>query len=338
MIARAHVGGGIQAVADFQGFGARDEFFDELVVDFLVHGDAAGGGAALAGGAEAAPDGAVDGEIEVGVVHDDDDVLAAHFQMALFERGRAGGADDAAHFGGAGEADEVDIGMLQERRAGVGPVAENDVHDAARQAGFVENLHQIVGGERRIFGGLDDHRVAADQRGHRFPRRNRHREIPGRDQSRDADRRAHGHGEFVGQLGRSGLAEQAAAFAGHEVGHVDGFLHVAARFGEDFAHLAGHVAREFFLALHENLSGAEKNFGALGRGREAPFLEGALGGVDGLRDVFFGRRGKHADEFVGIGGIAVFDRFAGSRRDPFAIDVIFKGFGSYCGGHANSSG
>jgi len=53
---------------------------------------------------------------------------------------------------------------------------------------------------------------------------------------------------FVAQLRRDGLAEQPAPFAGHVEGHVDRFLDVAARLVQDLAHLAGHVARELFLA------------------------------------------------------------------------------------------
>ena len=49
---------------------------------------------------------------------------------------------------------------------------------------------------------------------------------------------------LLGSSDGSGLAELPPAFASHQVSHVDGFLHVAARFGEDFAHLARHVARE----------------------------------------------------------------------------------------------
>ena len=56
------------------------------------------------------------------------------------------------------------------------------------------------------------------------------------------------------------LAEEAAAFAGHVVGGVDGLLHVATGFGEDFAHLAGHVAGVLLLALGEDLAGLCRGF------------------------------------------------------------------------------
>jgi hypothetical protein len=42
----------IEAVADFEGFGAGDESGGEIRGDALLQQDAAGSGAALAGGAE----------------------------------------------------------------------------------------------------------------------------------------------------------------------------------------------------------------------------------------------------------------------------------------------
>ncbi len=68
----------------------------------------------------------------------------------------------------------------------------------------------------------------------------------GRDEADHAHRHAHAHGEFVLQFRRRGYAEEPAALAGYVEGFVDGLLHVAAGFGQDFAHLAGHVARVFF--------------------------------------------------------------------------------------------
>ena len=66
------------------------------------------------------------------------------------------------------------------------------------------------------------------------------------------------HGELAAQLGGSGLAEEAAAFAGHVVGGVDGLLHVAAGFGEDLAHLAGHLAGVLLFALGQELAGLDR--------------------------------------------------------------------------------
>ena len=61
---------------------------EELVVHLLVHDDAAGRRAALAGRAESAPQAAFDRQLELRVVHDHDDVLAAHLEVHLLERRR----------------------------------------------------------------------------------------------------------------------------------------------------------------------------------------------------------------------------------------------------------
>ncbi len=107
----------VEAVADFELFGAGDELRGELGGNSLLQQDAAGGGAALAGGAEGAPERAVEGEIEVGVVEDDLRVFAAHFERDLLEGGGGALRDKRADGAGAGEADGADVGMLDERRA-----------------------------------------------------------------------------------------------------------------------------------------------------------------------------------------------------------------------------
>ena len=50
---------------------------DEFVVDGAVNDEPRGCGAALARGAERRPDDALDGQVEIRIVHDDDRVLAA---------------------------------------------------------------------------------------------------------------------------------------------------------------------------------------------------------------------------------------------------------------------
>ena len=59
---------------------AIDESRHELVIDALVHRNAARRRAALARRAESAPHRAIDREVEIRVFHHDDDVLAAHLE------------------------------------------------------------------------------------------------------------------------------------------------------------------------------------------------------------------------------------------------------------------
>ena len=63
-----------------------------------------------------------------------------------------------------------------------------DVDDARRHAGFLEDRHQRQHGERRVGGGLEHHRAAGGKRRADLARGHRGGEIPRRDQHGDAGR------------------------------------------------------------------------------------------------------------------------------------------------------
>jgi dihydroxyacetone kinase len=75
----------LRRVADRRASTARVKRREELVVDELVHDRRAERRAALAGRAEAAEQRALDGEVEVGVGHHDERVLAAELQARRLE-------------------------------------------------------------------------------------------------------------------------------------------------------------------------------------------------------------------------------------------------------------
>src|SRR6266540_5636231 len=62
-----------------------DQAGNELVIDGLVRTDSARRRAAMARGAERGPDDALDGQVEIGVVEDDDRVLAAQLEVHVLE-------------------------------------------------------------------------------------------------------------------------------------------------------------------------------------------------------------------------------------------------------------
>ena len=119
------------------------------------------------------------------------------------------------------------------------------------------------------------------------------------------NRLPHRHGELVRQLGRSRLAEEAAPLAGIEKGAVDAFLHVAARFLENFAHLAGFDASQIFFVLAQKLADPIKQLAALGRGNQAPAIECFFGRLHGGVDILFCRCRKHSDQVVMAAPISV---------------------------------
>ena len=93
-------------------------------------------------GAERAPENAVRGEVEVGVVHDDHGVFAAHFQRdALIQRAPRGRNGDAG-FGRAGETRPGHVRMRDDRVAHVGTAAEDEVDHAGGKPSFFKDLDE----------------------------------------------------------------------------------------------------------------------------------------------------------------------------------------------------
>jgi hypothetical protein len=121
---------------------------------------------------------------------------------------------------------------------------------------------------------------------------------------------------------KGGFAEEAAAFAGDVEGFVDGFLHVAAGFGQHLAHFAGHVAGVLLFALlEENGRRGPGSRRAWARGRDARW-QGFFGGGNGEVDVFGGGSGELADDVGVVGGIEIQEGFAAACREPFAADQV----------------
>ena len=141
---RADVRRVLEPVAEPELLGSLDELRRERVVDALAGDDAARGGAALAGRAEGRPEDPLDGEVEVGVVHDDDGVLAAELEVDVLEVGGAvlGGLDpDLAR---AGERDQRHVRVLDEALADRLAAAVHDVEHAGGQAGLLEDLDEAL--------------------------------------------------------------------------------------------------------------------------------------------------------------------------------------------------
>jgi len=160
--------------------------------------------------------------------------------------------------GGSGERDDADVVAHDQCVPDVAATAGDQVDHAARKyRPLREFLTKFSAGEGRQRRRLEHDGVAAHKRRNDLPGRDGHRKIPRRDDRAHAERLTHRHRELVTQLRGDGLAVLPASFSGHEERHVDGFLDVAARLVQHLSHLAGHVARERFLAIGEELRGAE---------------------------------------------------------------------------------
>ena len=164
--------------------------------------------------------------------------------------------------------------------------------------------------------GLKTTVLPVDERRHRLPARDRHREVPGRDDPGDAERLADAHRPLVGELRRDRVAGHPAALAGHQVGDVDAFLDVTAGLGDDLAHLAGHRPGEPFLVLCHERPERVQDLAALGGRRAAPHRPGRLGGLDGHRDVGLRALLEAPDDVARVGRIAALERLARRSTRP----------------------
>ena len=113
-----------------------------------MHDHAARRRAALPRRSEAAPHASFDRELQLRIVHDHDDVLAAHFEVDFLERRRGVLIDDAADRRRSREGHDLHRIVLAEDFSDLG-TAGHHVHHARGNAGFLEHLDEVDGGERR---------------------------------------------------------------------------------------------------------------------------------------------------------------------------------------------
>src|SRR6185437_14308740 len=319
----------------FESFCARNQLVGKLVVYALFDDHAAGRGAPLAGGTESCPDGPVNGKIDIGIIQDDDCILAAHLQRAGLEMSCGSLTNDASHLAGAGEGNCPDFRMFEHRRPGFRPVPMDNVDYSRRQAGIDERSNQIDSRERSVFCRLNYAGVPGDNRGKDLPGRNRHRKVPWRDHAHNPERHPDGHGKLIRKFRRDGVAVKPPSFSRHVERCINRFLHVAASFFEDLAHLAGHVARVIFLPLLKELTAAIKNFRAPRGWSQSPALEGFFGGFHGRVHVFLLGARKNSNHVLSIGRIEVFEGLAGAGFDPFARYEVLQDFRCHLAGNSS---
>jgi hypothetical protein len=145
--------------------------------------------------------------------------------------------------------------------------------------------------------------------------------VPRGDEADDAHRIAYRHTEFVGHLYGRGVAEKPPPLAAHVIGHVDGFLHIAARLGQDLAHFLCHEPREVFLAFLHNLCHAEENFATTGRGSQPPIFVRLFRSLHCCVYIIGAAFGGKRNDLFG-GGVDRLERFAGTGIHPLAANKI----------------
>jgi hypothetical protein len=88
------------------------------------------------------------------------------------------------------------------------------------------------------------------------------------------------------------MTEEASGLRGGVVRRVNAFLQVAARFGDDLAHLAGHRPGDLFLSRNEQVTHALEHIATRGGGGAGPASEAIGGRADRGFDVARIRIGK----------------------------------------------
>ena len=147
------------------------------VADRDEHGDRH---AALSGRAVAGADGGVRRHVDVGVREDDHVVLRPAERLYALAVLRPALVDVARDRRRADEADRRDVRVLEDR-VDRDLVSLDDVEDAVREAGLLEDLRRQDRGGRVLLGRLEQERVAARDRRRPHPHGNHHREVEGRD-------------------------------------------------------------------------------------------------------------------------------------------------------------
>ena len=298
-----------------------------------MHDDAARRSTALARRPERGPEDSVERELEIGVLHHDDRVLAAELEVDVLEVICGIPHHRDAGLARAGERNHRDVWMPDEPVADRAAPAVDDVDDPLRNAGFVEQLDEALPERRCVGRRLEDDRVSGDECGCDLPRGDRNREVPRRDDADDADGHPDRHVELVRELGGRRLAEEAPAFAAHVVAHVDRFLHVAAGLRLDLPHLVGHQIGDLGLVLVKELREAEEDLAATWSRHESPVLERLFRSSDGTIDVLGARLRERPDELA-VGGARAVEGLSRGGIHPRAADVVLKL--SDCRGHAAS--
>ena len=186
---RADVGRLVQGIADPELRHPRPQLRVKCVRDALGRQQARPSAADLPLVEPDRVDDALDRAVDIGVLEHDEGRLAAELERQLLACSRGRLADGAADLGRAGEGDLVDALLGDERRPGRA-VSGDDVDDARRQPRLDADFGEGERGQRRIFGGLQNDRVARGERGGDLPGEHEKREVPRDDLPADADRHA----------------------------------------------------------------------------------------------------------------------------------------------------
>ena len=279
-----------------------------------------------------AVDDALHGLVQRRILKNDVGSLAAELQGHFLVGASDRALDDLADVGGAGKGDFVNVGMVHQLGAGRAE-AGDDVDDAGRQVGLLDQFGQFQCGERGRLGRLEHHAIPCRQCRREFPSGHEQREIPRNDLTSHAERLRAAVGECILQLvGPTCIIEEVVGGQWH--------VHIT-RLADRLAAVHGLDHRKLAGLLLQHPRDAEDVFATVFRRHVFPILVvGVAGGAHGLVHVGLARLGDAGDLFLG-GGIDRVEVFARLGLDPLSADeelillleldvVAALGAGAYC--------
>lgn len=170
-----------------EGRGIGSGLLNEFIVDLLVNESAGSSAAALSGVEEEREVSLLDGEVNVGIVHDDVGGLTTELEGDSLEvMGVRVAHDVVSDFSRSGEGNLVNIGVLGEVRSARSLTGE-DVDNTFRESSLDGELSHLEGGERSLLSNLGDGNTSSSEGGSPFPGSHEGGEVPGDDLSANTD-------------------------------------------------------------------------------------------------------------------------------------------------------
>ena len=317
---RAHLRLGLRAVTDRDLLGPVADRLDERVGDLADGDDDRNRHAALACRAVPGGDGGVGGHVHVGVRQDDHVVLRAGERLHPLARLRPRLVDVFRDRRRPDEADRGHVGML-EQPVDRDLVALDDVEDAVRHAGFLQEFGDVHRCARVLLGRLEHERVAARQRRSPHPHGHHRGEVERRDPGDDAERLPDRVDVDSGRRLLGELALEQRRDAAGVLDHLEPAGDLAQRVGMHLAVLACEEARDVVAVLVEQRADAEEELGAARQRERAPGGEGGPRGRDRSVDLL-GRREVDLGLDSARGRVVDRARTARPARDDGSVDPV----------------
>ncbi len=208
--------------------------------------------------------------------------------------------------------------MRHQRVADRAAGTRNEVDDARREAGLVQQIDELSGDDRRIARRLEYDCIARDERRSRHAGHDREGKVPRRDHDADAERNVGEPILFARNRRQRRRVRVAQRFARVELQKVDRLSRVRIGFDPTLADFEDEQRVEVIAPLPNELGRFEEVLRPLFHGDALPRFEGAEGGTDRIVRLLERGRADASDHFTRLGRIVRFDTLRG--LDAAAVD------------------